>query len=97
MPPEENDEKKPTWSKEAGQELPEASFKVHLSAMASQALIHLGQVPHPGTGETKENLPQAKFIVDMMRMLKDKTRGNLDASEEAFLSHLLTDLSAKLK
>ncbi len=87
---------KKAWSSQTDQPLPEPSFKVHVSALASQALLHLGIFPHPATGETSRNLDQARFVIEMIAMLEIKTAGNLDEAEQAFVSHMVRDLREKL-
>jgi len=57
-----------------------------------QASIGLGQVPNPNTNKTEEDLPQAKFLIDTLGMLKEKTKGNLTPEEINFLENLLYEL-----
>jgi len=54
--------------------------------------IHLGKISNPQTGKTEKNLAQAKVVIDILEMLKEKTKGNLDAEEEKLLKSVLTDL-----
>ena len=58
----------------------------------SEALIHLGQVPDPGTGEPAVDLDQARFSIDLLAMLSEKTRGNRTADESAILEEALAAL-----
>ena len=68
-------------------------FYTFILSLGSSALIHLGDAPHPETGQTlAPNLPVAHQTIDILSMLQEKTRGNLTPAEEKFLENLLTDL-----
>jgi hypothetical protein len=56
------------------------------------ALLHLGEGPPPGGGEKKQDLTQAKQVIDLLGVLQDKTKGNLTAEESRLLDNLLFDL-----
>jgi len=73
----------------------EASFAHFISSLAMQALILLGQIPNPVTKKEEKNIPQARFIIDTINMLKEKTKGNLTKQEEELLTHILYDLRVK--
>ena len=72
--------------------LPEPDFKMFLSGLAGQGLIHLGLVDNPMTGKREPDLNQAKYTIDLLQILRDKTRGNLDPDEEKALDGMLYDL-----
>jgi len=72
--------------------LPEPDFSFFISTLAMQVSIFLGQMPNPVTNKIEENLPQAKFIIDTLDMLKDKTKGNLNAEEDNLLENALYNL-----
>ncbi len=68
-------------------------FYTFVLSLGSSAFVHLGDTPHPETGETvKPNLPLAKQTIDILAMLAEKTKGNLTPEEDRFLENLLTDL-----
>jgi len=69
-----------------------ASFQELVFTMSSQALIHLGCVPNPVTGKTEANLPVAQRTIDMLGVLEQKTRGNLDSQEQEILANALYNL-----
>jgi hypothetical protein len=73
-------------------QLPEINFSSFLLSLSTSALMHLGEVPDPVTQKVDKNLPLAKQTIDMLGMLKEKTRGNLTPDEEKLMDHLLTDL-----
>ena len=72
--------------------LPPADFTTIVSMLATQAMLNLGTLPNPMTGKTDRNLPQAKHAIDLVEVLKDKTKGNCNPQEEAMLQNLLHEL-----
>jgi hypothetical protein len=72
--------------------LPEITFASFLISLSSSAFIHLGDIPDPVTGETKKDLPLAKQTIDLLGLLREKTRNNLQEDEEKLFDHLLYDL-----
>ncbi|HMJ25812.1 MAG TPA: DUF1844 domain-containing protein [Pyrinomonadaceae bacterium] len=69
-----------------------ASFLSLIMSLASNAAASLGMMPHPVTGETGVDLKTAKHWIDVLGMLEQKTRGNLDPQEDQVLESLLADL-----
>jgi len=74
---------------------PEVNFVNYIMSMGYQAMIFLGEVPHPATGKQEQHLEQAKFLIDTLVMLKDKTKGNLSPQEDQFVSGTLYELQMK--
>jgi hypothetical protein len=72
--------------------LPEVNFSYFLVSLSSSALLHLGEIGDPQTGEKRKDLPLAKHSIDIIAMLKEKTRGNLTEEEQKALESILTDL-----
>ncbi|NLA74842.1 MAG: DUF1844 domain-containing protein [Deltaproteobacteria bacterium] len=72
--------------------LPEVNFNSLIFSLSSSALLHLGEIADPQTGEKREDLPMAKHSIDIVSMLKEKSRGNLDDEEQKFIDSMLTDL-----
>jgi Domain of unknown function (DUF1844) len=60
--------------------------------LAAPAFIHLGMAEHPATGKPQVNLPAAQQSIEMLRVLRNKTKGNLTKEEEQFFDGLLGDL-----
>lgn len=81
-----------TEEKQEKNNLPEADFKFFLTTLGMQAWMALGMVPNPIDNKTEENIGQAKFIIDTIEVLQQKTKGNLDKEETELLEHLLYDL-----
>ena len=71
---------------------PVPDFKFFISTLSLQASIFLGQLANPVTRKNEEDLPQAKFIIDTLGMLQEKTKGNLNEEEAALLENLLYEL-----
>jgi hypothetical protein len=72
---------------------PQIDFYTFLVSLGSSALVHLGDAPHPETRQAASaNLPLAQQTIDVLAMLREKTRGNLTAEEEELFDHLLRDL-----
>ena len=69
-----------------------ASFLSLIMSLASNAAASLGMMPHPVTSETGVDLKTAKHWIDVLGMLENKTRGNLDPQEAQTLESLLADL-----
>jgi hypothetical protein len=75
-----------------GASLPEVDFSTFVMSLNASALVHLGVIDDPVTGQRTKNLPLGKQTVDMLRMLQEKTRGNLTEAEEKLLQGILYDL-----
>jgi len=68
------------------------SFEVIVSTYATQAAVSLGQIANPLTKKTEVDLPQAKFAIDLLQILDEKTKGNRTAEEDKFLEDCLYQL-----
>jgi hypothetical protein len=74
-------------------EKPTIDFYTFILSLGSSAFVHMGDAPHPETGEpVPPNLPLAHQTIDLLEMLREKTKGNLTPEEEKFLENLLMDL-----
>ena len=71
------------------------NFVNYISSLVYQAMIFLGEVPNPVTEEIEENPEQAKFIVDTLILLREKTKGNLTKQESDLLNGSLYELQMK--
>jgi hypothetical protein len=72
--------------------LPEIDFSHFIFSLSTSVLIQLGEVQDPFTQKTAKNLPLAKQTIDLIAMLKEKTKGNLTPEEEKIIENLLYDL-----
>lgn len=73
----------------------QVNFLNYIMSMAYQAMIFLGEVPNPMTGGSERNLRQAKFLIDTLALIKDKTKGNLTPQEDNMLQSSLYELQMK--
>lgn len=79
----------------AGGDTPLVTFNTLVLSMSTTALVQLGDAPpefFEGQPMPPKNLPMAKHSIDMLALLEEKTRGNLDGEEERLLSQILYDL-----
>lgn len=67
-------------------------FSQLVSSLHSAALMHMGKMKNPATEKLDRNLEQAEMAIEMMDMLKEKTKGNLSGEEEKFFSSILTEV-----
>ena len=72
--------------------IPPATFELLVMTHASQAMLALGFMPDPATGEMNKNLKLAGHHVDMLGLLEEKTKGNLTEAEGAMLENSLHQL-----
>jgi hypothetical protein len=79
-------------SKEEESPLPEITFINFIFSLSTSALIQLGEIQDPITQKQSKNLPLAKQTIDLIGMLKEKTKGNLTLEEEKFIDNVLFDL-----
>jgi hypothetical protein len=74
---------------------PPITFATFLISLASSVVIHLGEAPSPESDRVEKNLPLAKQTIDLLALLQDRTRGNLDGEEQQLLQSLLYDLRVR--
>jgi hypothetical protein len=71
------------------------TFTAFVLGLASSAVIHLGLQPHPDTGKVERDLDAARQSLDLLVMLRHKTRGNLAPDEEQLFASVLADLQLR--
>jgi hypothetical protein len=91
------EERGQTAEKGSGQDpadfqLPEINFPTFIFSLNSSALLNLGAIEDPGTGQKTKNLSLAKQTIDILAMLEKKTKGNLTDDEAAMLKNILFEL-----
>lgn len=72
--------------------LPKIDFSSFILSLYSSGLVQLGKVEDPSTGEKSINLDLAKHTIDMIAMLDEKTKGNLNEEEQNLLKALLSEI-----
>lgn len=78
--------------KGGGFSVPKADFGFFVTTMAIQAAIALGALVNPQTNKKEEDLSQAKFLIDTLGMIQDKTKGNLTDEESHIIENVLYEL-----
>lgn len=64
-------------------------------SLATSGMVQLGEIPDPVTGRRQESLQAAQQMIDILSMLQEKTRGNLQPEESHLLDNLLYELRMK--
>jgi hypothetical protein len=87
-------EKREKESKEqaAPHELPAPDFMQFISGIAAQTLMQLGDIENPYEGKKTVNLEAARYSIDLIAMLEEKTKGNLSPDEERYVKSAVHDL-----
>jgi len=70
----------------------EIQFVQLVFSLKASAIIQLGKIANPLTGNIERNLNEAKYTIDMLNMLKEKTKGNLTADEEKIINDAVFEL-----
>ncbi len=83
---------KPAQPIEQEAEFPAANLPLLISMFATEALVSLGQVPHPASGKHEAYLPQAKHMIDLLQVIEEKTAGNRTPEETSMLEQVLHEL-----
>jgi hypothetical protein len=88
-------------SKEEAKSLPDdfdyppVNFSNFVISLSTSALFHFGDFPEYEGGGAEKNLPAAKQTIDILDMLGEKTKGNLDADEQNLLQGVLYELKMR--
>ncbi|MDR3078230.1 MAG: DUF1844 domain-containing protein [Planctomycetota bacterium] len=70
----------------------EASFMQFINGLGVQTLAHLGKMSNPISGKIGLDLPNAKYSIDLLGIIQEKTKGNLSPGEDKYLADILRDL-----
>ena len=73
-------------------DLPPADLTMLVNMLVTNAMVFLGQMPAPGSQQYMRNLPQAQHMIDLLMVLREKTRGNLTPDEDQMMQDLLPQL-----
>ena len=73
----------------------QVDFPTFIMSLSSSAFYHLGDMPDTTTGKKELNLPAVQQTIDMLNMLKGKTKGNLKEDESKLLEQLIYELQVK--
>jgi hypothetical protein len=92
-PPPEQEGRAPRSSAQAPNV--EINFSMFLISLSTQALAALGEMADPVTGKSDRDLDAARQLIDILGVLREKTRGNLDQDEHNLIEAILFDLRMK--
>ncbi len=73
----------------------EADFLNYITTLGYQAMVFLGEIPNPATNASEKNLEQAKFVIDTLILLQEKTKGNLTKKESDVLNTAAYELQMR--
>jgi hypothetical protein len=68
------------------------TFSTFVLGLSTQALLHLGEIPNPVTRALETDLESARQVIDILGILAEKTRNNLEPGEQSLLESALYDL-----
>ncbi|HOX54980.1 MAG: DUF1844 domain-containing protein [Candidatus Omnitrophica bacterium] len=88
-------EKSQEQQKPESVQVPEVDFMNFITSLSLQSLISLGEIESPFTGNKEVNIKQARFLIDTLDMIKEKTKGNLTDEESKVLDTMLYELKMK--
>ena len=71
------------------------TFSTLLLSLASSAVLAMGLEKNPHTGKYEKDLDVARFNIDMLKLLQEKTKNNLTNDEQKFLDSVVSDLQLK--
>ncbi len=74
---------------------PQLDFFNYIASLGFQTMIFLGEMPNPMTNQVEKNLKQAKFLIDTLVILRDKTKGNLSKEEDDLLNGSIYELQLR--
>jgi hypothetical protein len=74
--------------------VPEMNFVTFILTLSSSAWVSLGKISDPLSGEVKKDLEGAKYTIDALIMLREKTKGNLNEEEQKVLNDIISELQA---
>lgn len=72
--------------------MPTVSFDTLIASLNASALFSMGVLADPAAGETQKDLEMARYTIDLLEMLDEKTKGNLTGEEAEMLKSVLYDL-----
>ncbi len=70
----------------------EPSFKLFISSISMQTMIAMGKLENPVTQKLEKNMEQARYLIDTLAILQEKTKGNLTEEEDSLLKDSLFNL-----
>lgn len=77
------------------QHVPEATFTNFLSGLAAQTMMQLGDIPNPMSGTREKNLGYARYTLQLLEVLEQKSTGNRTPEEDRYLLSMIADLKGR--
>jgi hypothetical protein len=74
---------------------PQVNFTNFVISLSTSALFQFGDFPEYEGGKAEKNLPAAKQTIDILDMLNEKTKGNLDQNEASLIQGVLYELKMR--
>jgi hypothetical protein len=78
-----------------GSSRPPIDFPSYILSYYTQGLVLLGEVPNPYTNKKEEDIEAARHTIDILSMIGQKTKGNLDKEEDQLLESVIYELQMK--
>ena len=63
-----------------------------ISSLHGAALMQMGKMKNPASDTLERNLEQAELTIEMLDMLKERTKGNLSNDEDKFVSSVISEV-----
>ena len=79
-------------AEDQNRDMPKVSFPQFVFMQYQQAKMMLGDIPNPLSGKNEVNLPMARYTIDVLEVMEEKTKGNLTEDESKLLGDILHDL-----
>ncbi|MGC9054134.1 MAG: DUF1844 domain-containing protein, partial [Candidatus Hydrogenedens sp.] len=89
---EEEKSKKPEEGEVSPEEAITPSFETIVGILTTDAMVALGVIAPQGTQQVTIDLEQAQFFIDLLMVLREKTKGNLSPQEEGILNNSIAQL-----
>jgi hypothetical protein len=89
---EEAEQKKAQGQRPARGPMPRGDFAGLVSMLVTQALFSLGLLQVEGQEKREPDLELAKYNIDMLETLEERTKGNLTEAEETVLKNMLSEV-----
>lgn len=71
---------------------PPITFSDFVVSLSTSAIFHFGDIPDPVSKKAEKNLEAAKQTIDILGIIEQKTRGNLDENEKKLMEAVLFEL-----
>jgi len=88
-------EKEKSGKKTESRPAPEVNFEIFLTGLMFDCLVAMGELDNPITQKKEENLNHAKYVIDIIALIKEKTAGNLTKQEAALIENMIYQLQMK--